>query len=126
MSKYKCRICGYIYDPAKGAPPSALPGTAFEDLPGSWKCPICGAKKARFDPLPEKKREVIKHYSNDEITVIWKPALCNHNGNCWRSLNAVFNPHKRPWVDIHAADSKTIVEVVEQCPTKALTWKKAD
>lgn len=43
MQKYKCTVCGYIYDPAKGdGTPSAPPNTAFESLPDTWKCPVWG------------------------------------------------------------------------------------
>ncbi|BDV01046.1 rubredoxin [Thermodesulfomicrobium sp. WS] len=49
MSKYVCTLCGYVYDPAKGDPDSGIaPGTAFEDLPEDWECPVCGASKADF------------------------------------------------------------------------------
>jgi rubredoxin len=49
MKKYKCKNCGYVYDPAKGYPESGIKaGTAFEELPEDWVCPICGAKKERF------------------------------------------------------------------------------
>jgi rubredoxin len=50
MAKYVCSICGYIYDPAAGDPDSGInPGTAFEDLPDDWSCPICGASKDKFE-----------------------------------------------------------------------------
>jgi flavin reductase (DIM6/NTAB) family NADH-FMN oxidoreductase RutF/rubredoxin len=49
MKKYECSVCGYIYDPAEGDPDSGIaPGTAFEDLPDDWVCPICGASKEDF------------------------------------------------------------------------------
>lgn len=52
MKKYVCSICGYIYDPEQGDPERGIsPGTAFEDLPEDWVCPICGASKDQF--LPE-------------------------------------------------------------------------
>lgn len=48
--KYKCKICGYIYDPAIGDPEGGIkPGTAFEDLPESWTCPLCNAPKSEFE-----------------------------------------------------------------------------
>jgi rubredoxin len=54
MKKYKCIMCGYIYDPAKGDPDNGVnPGTAFEDIPDSWVCPECGAPKSEFEPLEE-------------------------------------------------------------------------
>jgi len=51
MKKYKCTMCGYIYDPVKGDPDNNVePGTAFEDVPDSWVCPECGAGKDEFEP----------------------------------------------------------------------------
>ncbi|MBP8708171.1 MAG: rubredoxin [Caldisericia bacterium] len=52
MKKYKCTICGYVYDPEMGDPESNIkPGTAFEDLPENWVCPICGADKDQFEQI---------------------------------------------------------------------------
>jgi rubredoxin len=50
MKKYKCIVCGYIYDPAAGDSESgAAPGTPFEKLPDEWVCPVCGASKSEFE-----------------------------------------------------------------------------
>jgi len=52
MQKYKCLVCDHIYDPAEGDTDSGIaPGTAFEDLPDDWMCPVCGAGKEDFEPL---------------------------------------------------------------------------
>lgn len=52
MKKYQCQMCGYIYDPEQGDPERNIPsGTAFEDLPEDWTCPLCGAPKGAFKPL---------------------------------------------------------------------------
>ena len=49
MAKYRCTICGYIYDPAAGDSTQGInPGTAFEDLPDPWTCPVCGAPQSDF------------------------------------------------------------------------------
>ena len=49
MQKYRCTVCGYIYDPSIGDPDGGVePGTAFEDIPDSWVCPVCGAAKSEF------------------------------------------------------------------------------
>lgn len=48
MAKWECTICGYVYDPAKGAD-GIQPGTAFEDLPDDWVCPVCGVGKDAFE-----------------------------------------------------------------------------
>ncbi len=48
MDKYECP-CGYVYDPAAGDPENGIaPGTAFEDIPEDWKCPVCGLGKDAF------------------------------------------------------------------------------
>jgi rubredoxin len=50
MYKHVCTICGYIYDPALGDPENGVAsGTAFEDLPDDWVCPVCGADKDQFE-----------------------------------------------------------------------------
>lgn len=49
MKRYVCDLCGYIYDPAEGDPDNGVqPGTAFEDLPEDWVCPLCGAAQSDF------------------------------------------------------------------------------
>ncbi len=41
--RYKCSICGYVYSPLRGEPHNGIPaGTAFEDLPDTYLCPVCG------------------------------------------------------------------------------------
>jgi len=53
MQKYRCTVCNYIYDPAAGDPDSGIkPGTVFEDIPDTWRCPICGATKGKFVKEP--------------------------------------------------------------------------
>ena len=52
MKKYICTVCEYIYDPAQGDPESGIePGTAFEDIPDDWTCPLCGVGKEDFEPV---------------------------------------------------------------------------
>ncbi|MDQ7778577.1 MAG: flavin reductase [Planctomycetota bacterium] len=52
MQKYKCTVCEYVYDPAKGDPDSGVkPGTPFEKLPADWVCPVCGADKSAFEKV---------------------------------------------------------------------------
>ena len=52
MKKYKCEVCGYIYDPQLGDPDNGIePGTAFEDLPEDWVCPLRQEGKEVFEPI---------------------------------------------------------------------------
>ena len=54
MEKYVCVGCGYIYDPEQGDPENDIePGTAFEDLPEDWLCPLCGVGKDEFEKVEE-------------------------------------------------------------------------
>ena len=49
MKKYECDACGYVYDPEVGDPDNGIaPGTAFENLPEDWTCPLCGLGKEVF------------------------------------------------------------------------------
>lgn len=49
MTKYRCKVCGYVYDPQKGDPSQDIPaGVGFYELPGSWKCPRCKVGKENF------------------------------------------------------------------------------
>ena len=50
IEKYKCTVCGYIYDPETGDNTHDIEaGTSFKDLPGDWTCPICEADKSFFN-----------------------------------------------------------------------------
>jgi rubredoxin len=54
MAKYECTICGYVYDPALGDPDNGIdPGTAWEDIPEDWVCPLCGASLDDFEKVEE-------------------------------------------------------------------------
>ena len=52
MDKYVCNPCGWIYDPAIGDPENGIAaGTAFENLPEDWVCPLCGAGMEDFEAI---------------------------------------------------------------------------
>ncbi len=52
MQRYECKSCGYVYEPTRGDSQSQIPaGVPFEDLPSSWKCPVCGASAKQFESV---------------------------------------------------------------------------
>lgn len=54
MKKYRCEVCDWIYDPEIGDPEHGIaPGTAFEDIPDDWVCPLCGVGKEDFVVEPD-------------------------------------------------------------------------
>lgn len=68
---------------------------------------------------------LIKKYSNGEITIVWKPNVCTHSTNCWKGKNGlidVFNPMEKPWIKPHGAETDRIIKQIEQCPSKALSY----
>jgi uncharacterized Fe-S cluster protein YjdI len=67
-----------------------------------------------------------REYSNGEIKVFWKPSLCIHSTICFSELPEVFKPGRRPWVEIYSASTDKIIEVVNRCPTSALSWEKVE
>ncbi len=71
------------------------------------------------------EKEITKTYSNDDITVIWKPHVCIHSKKCWKELKDVFDPTARPWVNMKGATSERIREQVNNCPSGALSLKDA-
>jgi len=64
-----------------------------------------------------------KTYSNDNITVSWKPDVCIHSTKCWKASLALFNPKRRPWIDMTGGTSDEIIEIVDNCPSGALSYE---
>jgi uncharacterized Fe-S cluster protein YjdI len=69
-------------------------------------------------------KEMIKEYSNGEITVTWEPKKCQHAGVCVRTLPNVYDPKAKPWIKIENATSEELMAQIDQCPSKALGYRK--
>jgi uncharacterized Fe-S cluster protein YjdI len=70
-------------------------------------------------------KDITKHYSNGEVTIVWKPEQCIHSTKCWKGENGlreVFNPMEKPWIKPDAASTERIIEQVKQCPSGALSF----
>jgi uncharacterized Fe-S cluster protein YjdI len=61
-------------------------------------------------------------YKNAEIKVTWRPALCIHSRLCWTHLRAVFDPRKKPWINMAGAETSQIISQVQKCPSGALSF----
>ncbi len=71
------------------------------------------------------EKEITKKYTNDDITIVWKPAKCIHSTICWKQatgLPLVFNPKERPWITMANGESASIAAQVEKCPSGALSF----
>jgi uncharacterized Fe-S cluster protein YjdI len=64
---------------------------------------------------------MIKKYSNGELTIVWKPEMCCHSGNCSNINPEVFRPRERPWIRPENSTTQKIIETIEKCPSGALT-----
>ena len=63
----------------------------------------------------------VKKYNREDLTVLWQPELCSHSGVCVRGLGEVFDPKKRPWIDLNRATKDVIRDQVRACPSGALS-----
>jgi len=62
MDKYICRVCATIYNPEVGDVEDGVPaGTAFENLPSSWVCTVCGSSQEKFERLSQEQYEKLVH-----------------------------------------------------------------
>ncbi len=61
------------------------------------------------------------HYTNGEITILWQPALCIHSGICFKGLAEVFDPRRKPWIEMGKVATTAIVNQVRKCPSGAIT-----
>jgi uncharacterized Fe-S cluster protein YjdI len=71
----------------------------------------------------ETPKELTKHYSNADVTIIWKPGMCAHSGICFRGLKQVFDPRRKPWIVPGAATTDQIVGQIKKCPSGALSYQ---
>lgn len=67
-------------------------------------------------------KELIKKYSNEDLTVVWKPRICTHAGECIKALPQVYNPAEKPWLKIENATSEELKAQIRRCPSGALSY----
>lgn len=69
-------------------------------------------------------KDIVKRYTNGEVTVVWKPELCIHSAVCVGGLPRVFHPKALPWITLEHATTDEIMRQVDRCPSGALSWEK--
>jgi uncharacterized Fe-S cluster protein YjdI/CDGSH-type Zn-finger protein len=67
----------------------------------------------------------MKEYTNCDIIVCWEPEKCIHSRKCVLGLPEVFDRSKRPWINMKGGTSEEIMEVIDRCPSGALSYRKA-
>jgi CDGSH-type Zn-finger protein/uncharacterized Fe-S cluster protein YjdI len=67
-----------------------------------------------------------REYVRPEIRVQWFASRCIHSARCIQALPSVFDPRRRPWVDVAQGDADAIAHAVMQCPTGALQFERTD
>ncbi len=73
MAKWKCSVCGYVYDEERGEPATNTPpGTAFKDLPDDWHCPVCNAGKTAFSRTGDDKQP------GPALFMKWRCSVCGY------------------------------------------------
>lgn len=73
--------------------------------------------------VQSKEQNNNRIYENDEIKVFWTPDLCTHATECWKANRAVFDPGRKPWVDVNAAKGSEIAAIIDKCPSGALRYE---
>lgn len=107
--------------------PAGIPEEQKERLQEiASQCPIAkileNEIKVRTFVLKDNENAKKINYANEEITVVWKPELCQHSCRCWTQLPEVFDYTKKRWVNPNGASSEEIMAQVKKCPSGALTF----
>ncbi len=71
-------------------------------------------------------KDIIKNYSNEELTIIWQQSKCIHSAVCLRELPKVYIPHEKPWIKIENATTVELKAQVSKCPSGALSYSMND
>jgi uncharacterized Fe-S cluster protein YjdI len=66
--------------------------------------------------------ELIKEYTNGELTIVWKPKTCIHAGECVKALPKVYNPKQKPWITINNTTTQELRTQIKKCPSGALSY----
>lgn len=97
----------------------------------STRKPYCDGSHGKIHfcgECEEEKNNKVREYQNDKITVYYDSYLCRHAGECVTHLPDVFNPAKRPWIDVNhlcsEGEIEKLKETIKKCPTGALSYSE--
>lgn len=69
------------------------------------------------------EKEIVKEYTNGDLTVIWKPKKCVHSEICIKTLPKVYDPNAKPWIQAENASIAALKAQISKCPSAALTYR---
>lgn len=118
MKKYRCKICGHIYDEEKE-------GIKFEDLPDDWVCPLCGVPKSLFE-LVEETDKVEEEKDSKRVAINERNVAIRRKNEKCINCNICKNTCIKKEGMQFDKESKLCVncgQCIQSCPTKALVPK---
>jgi uncharacterized Fe-S cluster protein YjdI len=68
------------------------------------------------------EKEISKEYTNNQITVVWKPKSCIHAEECVKALPKVYQPDEKPWIQIDNTTTEELKSQIRKCPSGALSF----
>jgi uncharacterized Fe-S cluster protein YjdI len=89
-----------------------------------WAMPRSGREPGESSCRAMPFSNQMKEYSNEDIVVCWQPERCIHARDCVKDLPQVFNRSQKPWINMQGATSEEIMQVIDRCPSGALSYKK--
>ena len=70
-----------------------------------------------------KERNIIKKYTNGDLTIVWEPKKCIHAAICVKSLPKVYNPEINPWIKAENGGIEELKAQIDKCPSAALSYQ---
>ena len=67
-------------------------------------------------------KDITKHYHNGDLTIVWKPGVCIHAGECVKALPQVYKPKEKPWITPENATIDELKAQIAKCPSGALSY----
>ena len=133
MRKYRCTICGYIYDDSKEK-------VKFVDLPDDWKCPACGAPKSLFEEIKEEKEKIkeeekveiieevdddLRELSNYEISLICSNLAKASEKQYLEEEKDLFRELSKYYEELESAKTGSLDDVINMVNSDINSFSKA-